>query len=168
MAALQQLVGINAIDKVGRRLLLLVGSVGMSIGLIAASISFTHAHNSGATVSLPPPWGLIALVGANLFVVFFAATWGPVMWLVLGEIFPNRFRGLALGMSTAFNWMFSFLGTLLFPMLSSAVGLGWVYAGFAFFAVVSFVFVKTLLPEDMGLELEDKTKTDRALQVTAS
>jgi MFS family permease len=109
---------------------------------------------------LPQPWGLIALVGANLFVIFFAATWGPIMWVVLGEIFPNRFRGLALGVATAFNWIFNFLVTLLFPVLSAAVGLGWVYAGFAFFAVVSFIFVRMFLPEGKGLELEDKSKSD--------
>ncbi|MFQ4150000.1 MFS transporter [Arthrobacter sp. LAPM80] len=90
--------------------------------------------------------------------MFFAATWGPVMWVVLGEVFPNKIRGLALGIATAFNWIFNFIVTLLFPIMSAAVGLGYVYAGFAFFAVLSFWFVKALLPEINGLELEDKNK----------
>lgn len=151
-------VAILWVDKVGRKKLLLIGSVGMFIGLIAAAISFAHAIGSGNNVHLGAPWGVIALIGANLFVVFFAATWGPVMWVVLGEVFPNRIRGLGLGIATAFNWIFNFLVTLLFPILSQAVGLGWVYAGFALFAALSFWFVAALLPEVNGLELEDKTK----------
>ncbi|HEV7167506.1 MAG TPA: sugar porter family MFS transporter [Micrococcaceae bacterium] len=154
-------VAIFFVDKVGRKKLLLAGSIGMFVGLVAAAISFSQAVGSGKDISLPQPWGAIALVGANLFVIFFAATWGPVMWVVLGEVFPNKMRGLALGIATAFNWIFNFIVTLLFPILSAAVGLGYVYAGFAFFAVLSFWFVKALLPEVSRLELEDKGKLDR-------
>ena len=151
-------VAIFFVDKVGRKLLLLVGSAGMFVGLVAAAVSFSQATGSGDSLTLAAPWGPIALVGANLFVIFFAATWGPVMWVVLGEVFPNKIRGLALGIATAFNWIFNFIVTLLFPIMSAAVGLGFVYAGFAFFAVLSFWFVKALLPEVSGLELEDKNK----------
>ncbi|MFB9165760.1 sugar porter family MFS transporter [Arthrobacter psychrochitiniphilus] len=154
-------VAIFFVDRVGRKRLLLVGSVGMFVGLIAAAISFSQATGSGDSLTLAAPWGPIALVGANLFVIFFAATWGPVMWVVLGEVFPNKIRGLALGIATAFNWIFNFIVTLLFPIMSAAVGLGFVYAGFAFFAVLSFWFVKALLPEVSGLELEDKSKLIR-------
>ncbi|MEO8906568.1 MAG: sugar porter family MFS transporter, partial [Microbacteriaceae bacterium] len=151
-------VAIFFVDKVGRKKLLLIGSAGMFVGLLAAAISFANATGSGANIHLDAPWGAIALIGANLFVIFFAATWGPVMWVVLGEVFPNKIRGLALGIAAAFNWIFNFLVTLLFPILSAAVGLGFVYAGFAFFAVLSFWFVSALLPEVTGLELEDKGK----------
>jgi MFS family permease len=133
----------------------------MFIGLIAAAVSFSQASGSGDNIHLTAPWGPLALVGANHFVIFFAATWGPVMWVVLGEIFPNKIRGLGLGIATAFNWIFNFLVTLLFPILSQAVGLGFVYAGFALFAALSFWFVKALLPEAKGLELEDKQKLVR-------
>jgi sugar porter (SP) family MFS transporter len=151
-------VAIFFVDKVGRKALLLWGSGGMFVGLVLAAISFSQAHGSGANITLPQPWGVIALIGANLFVDYFAATWGPVMWVVLGEIFPNRIRGLGLGIAAAFNWIFNFLVTLLFPVMSEAVGLGFVYAGFAFFAILSFWFVFALLPEVKGLELEDKSK----------
>jgi MFS transporter, SP family, sugar:H+ symporter len=154
-------VAIFFVDKVGRKKLLLVGSVGMFIGLVAAAISFANASGSGSDIRLDAPWGPIALIGANLFVIFFAATWGPVMWVVLGEVFPNKIRGLALGIATAFNWVFNFLVTLLFPIMSQAVGLGWVYGAFAMFAVLSFWFVQALLPEVSGLELEDKSKLTR-------
>lgn len=154
-------VAILFVDRVGRKTLLLWGSAGMFIGLVLAAISFSQAHGSGNDITLPQPWGVIALIGANLFVIFFAATWGPVMWVVLGEVFPNKIRGLGLGIAAAFNWVFNFLVTLLFPIMSQAVGLGFVYAGFAFFAAASFWFVYAALPEVTGLELEDKTKLDR-------
>jgi len=154
-------VAIFFVDKVGRKALLLWGSAGMFVGLVLAAISFSQAHGSGDDISLPQPWGVIALVGANLFVIFFAATWGPVMWVVLGEVFPNKIRGLGLGIAAAFNWVFNFLVTLLFPIMSQAVGLGFVYAGFALFAALSFWFVFSALPEVTGLELEDKTKLER-------
>jgi len=154
-------VAILWVDKVGRKKLLLIGSVGMFVGLVAAAVSFTQATGSTNNLHLAQPWGLIALAGANLFVIFFAATWGPVMWVVLGEVFPNKIRGLGLGIATAFNWIFNFLVTLLFPIVSAAVGLGFVYAGFAFFAALSFWFVSALLPEVKGLELEDKNKLVR-------
>lgn len=154
-------VAIFFVDRVGRKKLLLAGSAGMFVGLVAAAVSFAQASGTGDNLSLPEPWGAIALAGANLFVICFAATWGPVMWVVLGEVFPNNMRGLALGIATAFNWIFNFLVTLLFPVLSDAVGLGFVYAGFAFFAAVSFWFVKALLPEVSRLELEDSSKLDK-------
>lgn len=157
-------VAIFFVDKVGRKKLLLIGSVGMFVGLVAAAISFTQATGSGNNISLPQPWGVIALFGANLFVIFFAATWGPVMWVVLGEVFPNKIRGLGLGIATAFNWIFNFLVTLLFPIFSQAVGLGFVYAAFALFAALSFWFVAALLPEVNGLELEDKGKLERGVR----
>jgi sugar porter (SP) family MFS transporter len=155
-------VSILFVDRIGRKKLLLTGSIGMFAGLVAAAIAFANATGSGKDVSLPAPWGLVALAGANLFVIAFAATWGPVMWVVLGEVFPNKMRGLALGVATAFNWIFNFLVTLLFPMLSQSIGLGYVYGGFAFFAALSFWFVKALLPEAKGLELEDEAKLGHA------
>lgn len=76
------LVAIMFVDRIGRRKLLLAGSVGMFIGLLMACIAFTQQIGEGENVTLPDPWGgVIALIGANLFVVAFAATWGgPVMW----------------------------------------------------------------------------------------
>ncbi|MCZ2402516.1 sugar porter family MFS transporter [Paenarthrobacter sp. Z7-10] len=155
-------VAIFFVDKVGRTKLLLAGSVGMFIGLVAAAISFSQATGSGDNVQLGAPWGAIALVGANVFVIAFAATWGPVMWVVLGEIFPNRIRSMALGLTAMVNWIFNFIVTLLFPILNARIGLGYVYAGFAFFALLSFWFVKTKMPEVSGRELEDRDKLARA------
>ncbi|GGG00502.1 MFS transporter [Rhodococcoides trifolii] len=148
-------VAILFVDRVGRRNLLMAGSIGMFVGLIMAAVAFSQQIGSGDEVSLPSPWGVVALIGANLFVVFFASTWGPVMWVLLGEMFPNRMRAMALGIGTAANWIANFVISLLFPSLTEMVGLSIVYGGFAFFAAVSFFFVKRNIPETKGMELED-------------
>lgn len=158
-------VAIIWVDRFGRRLLLMIGSVGMFVGLGAASASFFHQTGSGANVGLPEPWGLIALFGANIFVVFFAATWGPVVWVLLGEMFPNRMRSYALAIGAAANWIGNFLVSFTFPYFSENVGLGYVYGGYAAFAVISFIFVRTKIPETTGAELEHmsgRTYTRRA------
>ncbi|GAA1350799.1 sugar porter family MFS transporter [Falsarthrobacter nasiphocae] len=149
-------VAIGLVDRVGRRRLLLWGSVGMFVGLVMASYSFAHATTVGGELSLPAPYGPIALVGANLFVVFFAATWGPILWVALGEIFPNRMRSRALGVSTSANWIANFVVTLLVPIVTARFGTSALYAGFAFFAALSFVFVIKFFPEFSGRELEDR------------
>ncbi|MDI6628536.1 MAG: sugar porter family MFS transporter [Rhodococcus sp. (in: high G+C Gram-positive bacteria)] len=148
-------VAILFVDRIGRRKLLMAGSIGMFGGLVMASVAFSQATGSGDDVTLPAPWGAIALVGANLFVIFFASTWGPIMWVMLGEMFPNRMRAMALGIGTAANWMANFAVTLAFPPLTSSVGLWVIYAGFALFAALSFFFVKAKIRETKGMELED-------------
>ncbi|WP_415977330.1 sugar porter family MFS transporter [Rhodococcus sp. 077-4] len=148
-------VAILFVDRIGRRKLLMAGSIGMFGGLVMASVAFSQAIGSGDDVTLPAPWGAIALVGANLFVIFFASTWGPIMWVMLGEMFPNRMRAMALGIGTAANWMANFAVTLAFPPLTSSVGLWVIYAGFALFAALSFFFVKAKITETKGMELED-------------
>lgn len=148
-------VAILFVDRVGRRKLLLSGSVGMFLGLLVTCVAFTQQMGEGDNVSLPGNWGVIALIGANVFVVCFAATWGPIMWVMLGEMFPNRMRAIALGLCTAVNWIANFVVSLLFPALTETVGLAWIYGGFAFFALLSFIFVRTLVPETKGMELEE-------------
>ncbi|MGA4689976.1 sugar porter family MFS transporter [Rhodococcus sp. AB351] len=152
---LMTFVAILFVDKIGRRPLLMTGSIGMFVSLLLAAIAFSQAVGSGEDVELPAPWGALALVGANAFVIFFAATWGPIMWVMLGEMFPNRMRAVALGISTAANWVANFTVTLAFPPLTSAVGLWFLYGLFAFFALLSFFFVKTKIPETKGMELEE-------------
>ena len=155
-------VAIFFVDRVGRRKLLLVGSVGMTIGLLAATFAFSQAEGMGEDIALPGAWGPIALVGANLFVIFFAATWGPVMWVTLGEMFPNRIRSIALGVATMVNWIFNFIVTVSFPWVSENLGLWIMYAAFTVFAVLSFFFVRTKLTEFAGKDLEDNRETSRA------
>ncbi|AYJ50719.1 MFS transporter [Rhodococcus sp. P1Y] len=148
-------VAILFVDRIGRRKLLLGGSIGMFVGLAMAAVSFSQQIGSGDDVTLPSPWGAVALIGANLFVIFFAATWGPIMWVLLGEMFPNRMRAVALGIGTAANWIANFAVTLAFPPLTQTVGLWVIYGFFALMAAVSFFFVRSNIPETKGMELED-------------
>lgn len=126
---LATIVGILIVDKVGRRIPLAVGSGVMAAGLLMMAVAFSQAVESTTTnefgdvetvVSLPEPWGIIALVSANVFVLGFGATWGPFMWLMLGEMFPNRIRAVALGVASAFNWGSNFLISTLFPRWRSS------------------------------------------------
>ncbi|WP_068162401.1 sugar porter family MFS transporter [Rhodococcus phenolicus] len=148
-------VAILFVDRIGRRILLMIGSIGMFVSLLLAAVAFSQAVGEGENVELPSPWGAVALVGANMFVVFFAATWGPIMWVMLGEMFPNRMRAVALGLSTAANWLANFTVTLAFPPLTNTVGLWFLYSLFALFALLSFFFVRAKIPETKGMELED-------------
>lgn len=150
-------VAIGLVDRIGRRLLLLIGSAGMFIGLAAMAACFSQQQGSGENITLPSPYGLVALIGANWFVVFFAATWGPVMWVLLGEMFPNRMRAMALAIGTAANWIFNFIVTTAFPPASQSVGLTWVYGSFAFFVLLSYFFVQAKIPETKGRSLEEMT-----------
>ena len=148
-------VAILFVDRIGRKILLEVGSLGMFASLLMAAIAFSQATGSGDDVILPSPWGAVALIGANLFVIFFAATWGPVMWVMLGEMFPNNMRAYALGISTAANWIANFTVTLAFPPLTRSVGLWFLYGLFAFFALLSYFFVRSKVRETKGMELEE-------------
>ena len=150
-------IAIALIDKVGRKPLLLIGSAGMALTLGLMAIAFTQASGSGADVELTGAWGVIALISANLFVVFFGATWGPLVWVLLGEIFPNRIRAAALGVAAAAQWIANFTITLTFPPLLDAFGASIPYLLYAIFAALSFVFVLTSVRETKGRELEDMT-----------
>jgi len=149
------IVAILIIDKVGRRLMLLVGSAVMavSLGTMALAFSFATLNADGEAV-LEAPWSTIALVAANLFVVGFGATWGPVVWVLLGEMFPNRIRAGALAVAAAAQWLANFVISTTFPIFAE-IGLTFAYGFYAAFATLSFVFVLWRVPETKGVELED-------------
>jgi len=147
------IVAILLVDRVGRRPILLTGSVGMALSLGIMALSFTFADKHGSAVSLPNPWGPIALVAANAFVVFFGASWGPLVWVLLGEIFPSRIRGKALGVAAAAQWIANFLVTISFPPMAD-FSLPFTYGMYAVFAALSFFFVFFKIPETNGMALE--------------
>lgn len=115
------IVAIVLVDRVGRKPILLTGSVMMTVSLGAMALSFAFAETVDGEVSLPGAWGPIALVAANLFVIGFGASWGPLVWVLLGEIFPSRIRGKALGVAAGAQWIANFLITVSFPAMSSLV-----------------------------------------------
>jgi len=149
------IVTILLIDRIGRKPLLLIGSIGMAATLIVMAWVFTTAGKiEGGQLHLVGNAGTIAVVAANLYVIFFNVSWGPVMWVMLGEMFPNQIRGSALAVSGLAQWLANFAITMTFPMLLSRVGLGGAYGLYAFFAVVSILFVMKSVHETKGMELE--------------
>lgn len=148
------LVAIFLVDRVGRKPILLTGSVMMTVALAVMAIAFMFSTtDADGEVSLGAPWGPIALVAANLFVVGFGASWGPLVWVLLGEIFPSRIRGKALGVAAGAQWIANFLITVSFPAMS-AWSLPLTYGMYALFAALSFVYVAWRIPETKGMELE--------------
>lgn len=150
------LLAIALIDRIGRKPLLLAGSLGMALALGVVSFAFSTATaNAAGVLSLPGHYGLIALAAANVYVVFFNASWGPVMWVLLGEMFPNRIRGSALAVSGFAQWMANAAVSVSFPALSHRPGLPATYLGYAVFAFASFIFVRLMVDETRGRALED-------------
>jgi sugar porter (SP) family MFS transporter len=147
------LVAIALVDRIGRRPILLAGSIGMAVSLAAMAVAFATATGTGSDISLPAPWGPVALVAANIFVVSFGASWGPLVWVLLGEIFPARIRARALGLAAAAQWIANFAITLSFPVMAAA-SLPLTYGMYALFAAASFFFVLSKVPETNGMSLE--------------
>ncbi len=148
------LVAIALIDRIGRKALLVIGSSGMLVTLAVMAVCFAQATGSGTTVSLPGAWGPVALVAANLYVVFFGVSWGPVVWVLLGEMFPNRIRAMALAVAAAAQWLANFAITSSFPPMAQ-FSLPFSYGLYAFFALLSLLFVLRFVRETRGVELED-------------
>ncbi|WP_214371187.1 sugar porter family MFS transporter [Pseudonocardia sp. H11422] len=152
------LVAIAFIDRIGRRKLLLVGSAGMFVSLGTLAVVFGTAPIVDAAGQPQPQLGgtegLIALIAANAFVVFFGMSWGPTVWVLLGEMFNNRIRAAALGLAAAAQWIGNFVISTTFPPLAD-VGLGLAYGLYTTFALLSFFFVLRSVPETKGKQLEE-------------
>ncbi len=148
------LIAIALIDKVGRKPLLLIGSTGMAVTLGTMAVVFGTAPVVDGQPDLSGAAGPIALVAANLFVVAFGMSWGPVVWVLLGEMFPNRIRGAALGLAAAAQWIANCAITASFPALGD-FSLGVAYGFYAICAVLSLMFVWRWVDETKGKHLED-------------
>lgn len=143
------------IDKVGRKPFLMLGSVGMSLSLITMVVVFLSASlNAEGALELGDS-GPIALIAANVYVFFFNMSWGPVMWVMLGEMFPNQIRGAGLAVSGLAQWTANFIITMTFPILLVGIGLGGAYLLYAICAIISVGFVAKFVHETKGIELEN-------------
>ncbi|ARF77650.1 MFS transporter [Kitasatospora aureofaciens] len=147
-------IAILLVDRVGRKPLALIGSAGMAVTLAAAGWAFSSATGSGDNVSLPDLQGTVALISANAFVLFFAMSWGVVVWVMLGEMFPNRVRAAALSVAASAQWIANWVITVSFPSLSRW-NLSATYLVYAAFAALSIVFVAKFMKETKGVRLED-------------
>ena len=147
------LIAIGLIDRIGRKPLLLIGSAGMAITLATMAVIFGTAPQEGGAPQLGSVAGPVALIAANLFVVAFGMSWGPVVWVLLGEMFSNRIRAAALGLAAAGQWAANWLITVTFPGLRNVLGIA--YGFYALCAVLSFAFVWLWVRETKGVALED-------------
>jgi MFS transporter, SP family, sugar:H+ symporter len=139
------------VDRIGRKPLALIGSVGMVIGLGLEAWAFSYNLVDG---KLPATQGWVALIAAHIFVLFFALSWGVVVWVFLGEMFPNRIRAAALGVAASAQWIANWAITASFPSLADW-NLSGTYVIYTVFAALSIPFVLKFVKETKGKALEE-------------
>lgn len=149
-------VTIAVIDRIGRKPLLLIGSAGMAASLLVMVYAFSQGGlDAAGNLVLSPALGTVAVVAANLYVIFFNVSWGPVMWVMLAEMFPNQIRGSALAVAGFFQWFANYLIAQTFPLMATGIGLAASYSFYALCAVISFFLVQRFITETKGKELEE-------------
>ncbi|MGB6522243.1 MAG: sugar porter family MFS transporter, partial [Candidatus Cybelea sp.] len=137
---LMTLVAIFFVDRLGRKPLLYAGLAGMFVALSAMALAFARPHLSSSL-------GAIALTSMMVYVGCFAFSLGPIVWLLISEIFPLPVRGLGMSLSTLSNWVGNFLVSQFFLTMVEQLGISatfWVYAGIC---VLTVIFVATMVPE---------------------
>ncbi|MGR6330381.1 sugar porter family MFS transporter [Sphingomonas sp. XXL09] len=149
-------VTIGLVDRIGRKPLLLIGSAGMAVALFVMVYAF-HSGVIDATgqLQLSQANGTLAVIAANIYVIFFNASWGPIMWVMLGEMFPNRLRGSALAVCGFAQWFANYLIAQSFPVMAAKLGLTATYTFYAVSALISFFLVQRFIHETKGRELEE-------------
>lgn len=145
---LMTIVALRLVDTKGRKTLLLWGAIGMII-----SLSYLTFEFSGST---PNPIGV--LIALLVYISFFAASFAPVMWVIISEIYPNRIKGLAMSFSTAVTWLCAFLTIQFAPVISNSLGVNYLFGIFGIFCIIAFAFVKIWIPETKGKTLEQIEK----------
>jgi len=142
------IVALWLVDKKGRKTLLLWGAAGMIISLAYLCFEFAKPVQNGIGV-------LIALL---VYISFFAASFAPVMWVIISEIYPSRIKGVAMSFSTAVSWLCVFLAVYFAPVIQGTLGLSYLFGIFGAFSVLAFGFVKIWIPETKGKTLEEIEK----------
>lgn len=145
---LMTIVALWLVDRKGRKTLLLWGAVGMIASLAYLTYEFSRPVQNGVGV-------LVALL---VYISFFAASFAPVMWVIISEIYPNRIKGIAMSFSTAVSWLCTFLTVYFAPIIQGSLGLNYLFAIFGIFSIIAFVFVKIWIPETKGKSLEQIEK----------
>jgi MFS family permease len=141
-------IAIGTIDKVGRKKLLMYGSVLLFLDALAIASAFY--------LQWPGVWVLTFVLG---FIAIYSATLGPVTWVALSEIFPNRIRGNALALATLALWIANFFTTASFPVMKTHIGLPATFAVHAGICFLYFLFVRSKVPETKGKSLEEIERT---------
>ena len=139
-------VAILTVDKWGRKPLLITGSIGMSIGMFAISVL---AFNNII--------GISTLVFIIIYTASFMMSWGPICWVLISEIFPNKIRGQAVAVAVAFQWFANYLISSTYPAMMEFSG-GLTYGFYGLMAILSALFVWKMIPETKGKSLEEMEK----------
>ena len=148
------LVAIFTVEKIGRKPLLIVGSLGMAVGAIGVAATFGNQALS-----------LVCMVSIMIYSASFMFSWGPICWVLIAEIFPNTIRGAAVAIAVAFQWIFNFIVSSSFvPMFNMHLTQGddfghwFTYGLYGFICLLAALFVWKLVPETKGKTLEDMTE----------
>ncbi|MBY5993168.1 sugar porter family MFS transporter [Ferrimonas balearica] len=148
------LITLALIDRWGRKPFLMLGSLGMTVTLALMVLAFSQGSFDAAGRLQLGEFSLLALLAANGYVFFFNMSWGPVMWVMLGEMFPNQIRGSGLAVAGLAQWLSNFLITVSFPVLLTGIGLAGAYGFYTLCAALSVAFVWRWVRETRGVELE--------------
>lgn len=140
-------VAIYTVERLGRKTLMLIGSLGLAGIYTLLGLSYFFEFK-----------GFIMIVFVVLAIGFYAMSLGPITWVLLSEIFPNRVRGVAMAVCTAALWIASFLLTYTFPFLNSGLGTGGTFMLYAAICFFGFIFVLRRIPETKGKSLEKLEK----------
>ncbi len=143
-------IAIFTVDKWGRKPLLIVGSFGMMIGMLALG-----------TLSFMNQIGVAALISIILYTASFMMSWGPICWVLISEIFPNSIRGKAVAIAVAAQWIANYTVSSTFISLSEW-SIGGTYLIYAMFGLLSIIFVWRFVPETKGKSLEDMSQLWRS------
>ena len=135
--------GIVTVDKWGRKPLLMIGSIGMAVGMLAISaLSFMHII------------GISTLVFIIIYTASFMMSWGPICWVLISEIFPNKIRGRAVAIAVAAQWAANYFISSTYPLMMEFSG-GVTYGFYGVMSILSFIFVWKMVPETKNKTLEE-------------
>lgn len=145
-------VAIFTVEKLGRKPLLIVGSLGMALGAIGTAITFADAMAGNHSMQLA------CMISLMVYSASFMFSWGPICWVLIAEVFPNTIRGGAVAIAVAFQWIFNWIVSTSFVPMANSFGYGVVYAMYGIICILAALFVWKLVPETKGKTLEDMTR----------
>lgn len=145
-------VAIFTVEKLGRKPLLIVGSLGMALGAIGVACTFEGAIANDSTMQL------LCMISLMIYSASFMFSWGPICWVLIAEVFPNTIRGGAVAIAVAFQWIFNWIVSTSFVPMANSLGYWFVYALYGIICIIAAIFVWKLVPETKGKTLEDMTK----------
>ncbi|WP_251953442.1 sugar porter family MFS transporter [Levilactobacillus brevis] len=147
-------IAVAIMDKIDRKKMLNIGAIGMGISLFVMSIGMKFSGGSQAAA-------IISVIALTIYIAFFSATWGPVMWVMIGEVFPLNIRGLGNSFASVINWSANMVVSLTFPALLNFFGTGSLFIGYGVLCFASIWFVQKKVFETRNRSLEDIEATLR-------